>query len=215
MRGDAARLPFAGAAFAAIVSNHSLEHFEDLGGALAEIGRVIERRGALYVAVPDASTLTDRLYRWLGRGGGHVNPFTSAAEVASAVEAATGLKLAAAKTLCSSLSFLNRRNSPRPMPWRLVPLGAGYEWTLFLWAWFSRRLDRLFGTRTSVYGWALYFGDIAEPVDTTTWVNVCIRCGSGFAIDFLRREGAVHRLVPGIRVYRCPQCGAVNPFSAA
>ena len=37
---DAARLPFRDHCFDLIVSNHSLEHFEDLAGALAEIGRV-------------------------------------------------------------------------------------------------------------------------------------------------------------------------------
>ena len=74
---DAARLPFADRVFDAVISNHSLEHFDDLAGALAEIGRVLKPSGALYIAVPDASTFCDRLYRWLARGGGHVNPFTS------------------------------------------------------------------------------------------------------------------------------------------
>src|SRR4051812_26475889 len=70
--GDAARLPFATAAFDAIVSNHSLEHFVELEPAVREIGRVLKPGGALYIAVPDATTITDRIYRWLGRGGGHV-----------------------------------------------------------------------------------------------------------------------------------------------
>ncbi len=213
VRGDAAHLPFAAGVFAAVISNHSLEHFTDLAGALSEIRRVTARGGALYVAVPDASTLTDRLYRWLGRGGGHVNAFTSAEDLAAQIERATGLHLAAAKTLCSSLSFMNRRNSPRPLPKRMYLLGAGYEWTLFLWAWLSRRVDRWFGTRWSVYGWALYFGALPEPIDPATWVNVCIRCGSGFAALFLHRENLVRRVVPGLRIYRCAHCGAVNPFA--
>jgi ribosomal protein L40E len=48
-------------------------------------------------------------------------------------------------------------------------------------------------------------------VDTTGWVNVCIRCGSGSAEDVLKPLGAL----PGLRVYRCPRCGAKNPFFAA
>ena len=76
------------------------------------MGGVIRPGGALYVAVPDASTVTDKVYRWLGRGGGHVNAFVSAADVAERVERGTGLGLAATRTLCSSLSFLNRRVAP-------------------------------------------------------------------------------------------------------
>src|SRR5690242_18054825 len=72
IQSDAAKLPFANQTFAAVISNHSLEHFDALAGALREIGRVIQPGGSLYVAVPDASTWTDKLYRWLGRGGGHV-----------------------------------------------------------------------------------------------------------------------------------------------
>ena len=69
-QADAARLPFADATFDAVISNHSLEHFHDLAGSLAEIGRVLKPTGALCVAVPDASTFCARLYRWLTRGGG-------------------------------------------------------------------------------------------------------------------------------------------------
>jgi len=73
VQADAAALPFRDRAFAGIIANHSLEHFEDLDGALREIGRVIAPNGGLFVAVPDASTVTDKLYRWLATGGGHVN----------------------------------------------------------------------------------------------------------------------------------------------
>src|SRR5262252_7428578 len=71
--GDAARMPFAGGVFDLIVANHSLEHFVELEATVREIGRVLRPGGALFVTVPDATTLTDRIYRWIGRGGGHVN----------------------------------------------------------------------------------------------------------------------------------------------
>ena len=212
IQSDAAKLPFRNRTFAAVISNHSLEHFDDLTGALREIGRVIQPDGSLFVAVPDASTLTDKIYRWLGKGGGHVNAFTSAEETAALIAAATGLHHVATRTLCSSLSFLNRRKSPRPTPRRLLLLGGGYEWSLFLYAWLSRRLDRWLNTRTSVYGWAFYFGNVAEPIDTTTWVNVCLRCGSGCPAATLLREFRVRIRFPGLRVFRCPQCGAMNPL---
>lgn len=213
VQADAACLPFADRTFAAVISNHSLEHFDDLNGALCEIRRVIKLQGSLYIAVPDASTVTDILYRWLAAGGGHVNAFTSPEETAALIERATGLPHKATKLLCSSLSFLNRRNSPRPIPRRLLLLGAGYEWTLFLFAWISRWMDRRFDTRTSVYGWAFYFGHNLQEVDIETWRNVCIRCGSGHAVSSLKEHGVIHSTLLGMRIFRCPECGATNPYA--
>jgi SAM-dependent methyltransferase len=201
VQGDASHLPFADASFAAVISNHSLEHFDHLDSVLREIGRILRRDGALFVAVPDASTLTDRIYRWLGRGGGHVNPFTNAEAVARQIEHATGLPHVATRTLWSSLSFLNRNVCPRPLPLRLWLLGGGFEWVLRAYVRLSRRIDRALGTRTGVYGWAFYFGAIPEPVDAAEWRNVCIRCGSGTPDESVR----------GKRNYACPTCGAVNP----
>jgi SAM-dependent methyltransferase len=201
VQADAALLPFADASFAAVVSNHSLEHFDQLEGVLREIGRVIRPDGALFVAVPDASTLTDRIYRWLGRGGGHVNPFTNAGELAQLIEHTTGLRHVATRTLWSSLSFLNRHVCPRPLPLRLWLLGGGFDSVLRTYVRLSRRLDRALGTRTGIYGWALYFGTIPEPVDTTGWPNVCIRCGSG----------SPPNAIQGKRGYHCPNCGVLNP----
>ena len=68
-------MPFGSAAFDLVVSNHSLEHFVELEPTLREIGRVMRPGGTLYIAVPNTATLSDRIYRWLARGGGHVNPF--------------------------------------------------------------------------------------------------------------------------------------------
>ncbi len=213
VQGDASRLPFAGRAFAAVVSNHSLEHFEDLRGALSEIARVLQPEGALFVAVPDASTLCDKIYRWLSNGGGHVNPFTSAKELAAAIERATGLPHVATRTLFTSLSFLNSRNSPAPRPRRLLLLGNGSEWSLFLYAWLSRAIDRRFGLRTGVYGWAFYFGRIPGAIDTRAWVNVCLRCGAGNPSERLKEDCLLPKRLLQPRQYRCPQCGARNPFA--
>lgn len=211
VRADARELPFPDQSFAAVIANHSLEHFNDLDRALSEIRRVVRPGGSLFVAVPDASTLTDKLYRWLAQGGGHVNPFTSAQEAVIVIERATGLPHVATRLLYSSLSFLNRRNAPRPRPRRLLLLGAGFEWSLFIYAWLSRRVDRLLRTRSSIYGWAFYFGAIGQPVDTAAWVNVCIRCGSGCPASTLKATNLVRLGL--IRTFRCAQCNAINPFA--
>src|SRR5215472_7125151 len=76
VRADAARLPFPDHSFDAVVANHSLEHIHGLREALAEIGRVVRPEGSVFVAVPDASTFSDRLFRWIYRDeSGHINPF--------------------------------------------------------------------------------------------------------------------------------------------
>jgi SAM-dependent methyltransferase len=214
VRGDAGELPFADHTFAAVIANHSLEHMDDLDRSIHEIGRVLLQNGCLFVSAPDTSTVTDRLYRWLARGGGHVNAFTSPDELAHRIERGTGLGLVAIRTLCSSLSFLNARNSPRPRPQRLLLVGGGHEWSLFVYVWLSRRLDRTLNLRTGIYGWALYFGALAEPVDTGTMRNVCIRCGSGHPASSLTQSGRVRSIWIGLKVYRCPDCGATNPLIA-
>jgi SAM-dependent methyltransferase len=210
-QADAAHLPFPDRAFDAVISNHSLEHFHDLGGSLAEIGRVLKPTGALYIAVPDASTFCDRLYRWLARGGGHLNPFTSAPELAGVIERATRLSHVNTRTLCTSLSYLNRRNNPPCGPRRILVVGGGLEASLHLFTWFARLADRLFSTRLGVYGWALFFGNIPVPVETHAWTNVCVRCGSGMSSEFLDESNRVRRRFL-IKVYGCPNCGTTNQF---
>jgi SAM-dependent methyltransferase len=212
VRADAAALPFRDHCCAAVIANHSVEHFAALDQALQETGRVLRKGGALFVAVPDATTLTDRLYRWLGRGGGHVNPFTSAAGLVRRVEALTGLKHCGGRVLCTSLSFLNSRNHTEPAPRKLLLLGGGHEGVLRWLNGLLRLADSLLGTRTCVYGWALYFGVVPEPIDERTWVNVCVRCGQGHDAGALLNADLVRRRLGWLRFYTCPSCGVSNLF---
>jgi SAM-dependent methyltransferase len=188
VQADASALPFANDVFDAVISNHSLEHFAELDRALAEIGRVVKRDGALFVAVPDASTFTDRLYRWLARGGGHVNAFACPEAVASRIERATALSHVATRVLHTSLSFLNPRNRTAPAPRRLWILFGGREPVLMALNFALRLADRLFGTRWSVYGWALWFGRVVEPPDVRPAWHVCVRCGAGHAAGSIIRR---------------------------
>jgi SAM-dependent methyltransferase len=208
VRADAARLPFPPACFDLIVSNHSLEHFAELEDTVREIGRVIKPEGVLYVAVPDASTFTDRVYRWLGKGGGHVNPFRSPGEVICLVAKWTPLSHRSTTVLFSSLSFLNVHNFTARPPRKIALFAFGNERFLAWFTWALRRLDRAMGTRLSVYGWAFQFG--GTPPETAAWINVCVRCGSGAPEAYLRQAGAVGRVWGGMEAYTCPQCGARN-----
>jgi SAM-dependent methyltransferase len=207
---DAARMPFRAEAFDAIISNHSLEHFAQLEATLQEIGRVMKREGALYVAVPDASTLTDRIYRWLARGGGHVNAFRTRRDVIAPVERLTGLRHRSTHVLYSSLSFLNRRNRTAPAPRKIWLFFNGNERFLAVLMWTLRGLDRRLGTRWSVYGWEFHFGggpmpERSIPERTAPWMNVCVRCGAGFPAAYLLAKAAGRG-----PVYHCPECGGFN-----
>ncbi len=209
---DAGALPFASRSFALVVCNNSLEHFADPGRALAEISRVLEEEGTLFVTAPDAGALADRLYRWLARGGGHVNRFYSPGDVISLVRPATGLECKASKTLFASFSFLHPRNRGARPPRRLWLLGMPGARALRLATYLFRLCDRAFGTRLSVYGWAFYFGALPVAADTRPCPNVCICCGAGRPSRQLREDGALLRgcWPPA---YKCPACGCRNLYT--
>lgn len=206
---DAARLPFQSNSFHLVISNHSLEHFPALESALAEVGRILRHDGVLYVSVPDATTVTDRIYRWLGRGGGHVNPFRSPGEVARLITRLTGFPLRSTTVLFSSLSFLNRYNFVSRPPRRIAFFAFGNERFLAFFTWALRSLDRRFGTRLSQYGWSFRFGNTTAPENPEVWVNVCVRCGSGHSEPYLRKHAAIRSRL-GFQTYRCPACGGFN-----
>jgi SAM-dependent methyltransferase len=199
--GDAARMPFATACFAAVISNHSLEHFVELDATVREIGRVLRPDGDLYVAVPDATTITDRIYRWLGKGGGHVNAFRRPEDVIEVVERLTGLRHRGTRPLISGLSFLNARNFATRPPRKIALFAFGSERFLAAGLWAFKWIDRVAGTRLSHYGWAFYFGSVEMPRPAEVWRDVCVRCGAGHPTDRLPSRGLS---------YRCPNCGGWN-----
>jgi hypothetical protein len=171
---------------------------------LAEMGRVVRRSGSVYVAVPDSTTVSDRLYRWVYHGGGHVNPFRSPLDVTDQIRRHIPLPPAGYRVLRTSFGFLERSNfRPRP-PRRMWLFCNGHYAAVTLLGYLARLMDRLFRTRLSVYGWALYYGAISEPVDTEVWSNVCVRCGSA---------QPARDLHPRMLVYTCPVCGAWNLFT--
>jgi SAM-dependent methyltransferase len=211
---DAAHMPFASRSFDLIISNHSLEHFPELEETVREIGRVIRPRGVLYIAVPDAGTLSDRIYRWMARGGGHVNPFRAPGEVTGLVERLAGLRLRSSRVLYSSLSFVNAHNIAGRPQRKSAIFAYGNERYLAALMWTLRQVDSRFHTRLSHYGWAFYFGEVDLPEKLEAWINVCVRCGSAQAVTFLRKVGAIPPILRAVQSYRCPDCGGFNLLSA-
>jgi SAM-dependent methyltransferase len=210
--GDAARLPCASQSFDLVISNHSLEHFPEFESTVRELGRVIRPDGALYIAVPDAGTLCDRIYRWMGRGGGHVNAFRAPSDVTEPIERLTGLRMRSQQVLYSSLAFLNRQNLAGRPQIKSVLFAFGNEHYLAALNWLLRRIDGALHTRLSHYGWAFYFGTVDLPATLEAWPNVCVRCGSAHAVEYLRTVGAAPNRGHFLQRYRCPACGACNLF---
>jgi SAM-dependent methyltransferase len=207
---DSAHLPFRDGAFDTVVANHSLEHVADLQATLAEVGRVIQADGVFYASVPDAKSLADRIYRWLGRGGGHVNAFAAEADLRLQVERVTGLPCRSARLLFSSFSFLGPRS--RANRWQhklLLFFGAPHAVVAGL-AGLLRWLDVLFRTQFSRYGWEYLFGSYPQPLPSRCWTNVCSSCGKGVPSSELPETpilGGGGRLSP---IFRCPGCGSWN-----
>ena len=214
VQADALCLPFPDRSFDAVIANHSLEHVHHLSGVLAEIGRVVRAEGSLFVAVPDASTFSDRLFRWVYReDSGHVNPFVSADALTAEITNATGLGLAARRDLYSSFEYLNRYYFGARTPWRLRLIGSGSRRSVVVLSYVTRLFDRAVGTRTSAYGWALYFGNVGEEVESAAWRNVCVACGSGSPATWLVTSGLVQRHFFVLRSYLCPNCSAFTLFT--
>lgn len=208
---NAACLPFLDHSITAIILNHSLEHFDNLSACIIEIARVIAERGYIYIAIPDATTVSDRLYRWLG-GADHVNLFPDVHYIPQLITQATGLPLAGIRVLYTSLSFLNRYNLQGRIQRKLWLVGGGYE-TVLRWLTFAFRwIDRLFKTRLSIYGWSYYFGFDLD-INELSWSNVCIRCGAGHSAAFLKEKRLVIHRRFQLRVYHCPHCGTKNFYT--
>jgi len=214
IQADAGSLPFPGQCFDAVIANHSLEHIRGLAAALGEIGRVIRADGRIFVAVPDASTFSDHLFRWIYQdASGHINPFCSAGTLAADITHATGIRLAATRPLYSSFEYLNRYYFPARTSWRLRAIGNGSRRSIVWLSYAARLFDRVFHTRASAYGWAFYFGNIGEDVAEDSWSNVCVGCGAGYPAAWLLDQDLVHRRRLFFRAYSCPACGSGNLFT--
>jgi SAM-dependent methyltransferase len=207
-------LPFANRSFDLIVCHHTLEHFRDIPGTIREIRRVLKPDGRLFVTVPDGASFSDRLYRLLLCGGGHMQRFRLE-DLARDIESGTGLHLAARQDLFTSFLFLDKRNFvpaplgalPGPLPRRMRWLGTLPSWSFAFARLFlnlaTRAADGCFATRFSLYGWALAFGpeEVSPQIEPGSW-NVCMSCGAGFDEPPAKRFAWL--------LYRCPYCSAVN-----
>jgi len=120
---------------------------------------------------------------------------------------------AGTQELGSGLSFLNAHNFLAPPPRKIALFAFGNERFLAVLLWLLRRMDRAFGTRLAIYGWAFYFGSAEPPKELDLLSNVCVRCGAAHSADYLRAQATGWRKVLGNESYRCPACGGFNLLS--
>ncbi len=206
-------LPFSSESFDLVICHHSLEHFGNLTGSIREIRRVLKPMGRMFVSVPDGLSFSDRLYRCLFCGGGHVQCF-SFDTVVSAIESGAVLHLEGWMELFSSFIYLNKQNfvaaprgrSPGPLPRRMRWLGqlprVCFDMARIGLNIGTRLIDLCLRTRLARYGWALAFGPAPSRPEFSpgSW-NVCMSCGAG--VDRVGKRVAWF-------FYRCPSCFSLN-----
>ncbi len=223
---DSGALPLASASFDVVVCNHTLEHFESLNEAVGEINRVMRPGAFLWAAVPDGFSFDDRLYRWVFRGGGHVNQFSLRSFI-QALEDGTQLQARRCKKLHTGFIYLKPPPPERLQhyPRRARPLGwippRLLEAFVRVLHYAVRRLDGWFQRSWSLYGWGVVFERVEaqeglqpSSISQLEWIppdiNVCFSCGAGHPAASL-----IPRLDRFLlwKVYRC-SCGKRNFFFA-
>jgi len=208
-------IPLADCSIDAVVCHHTLEHFDHYRKALSEIARVLRPEGWLWIAIPNGYGFDDRLYRFVFAGGGHVNRFTREGLVED-VRTITGLTPVAMCDLFSSFIYLKK---PSPSELRYYPRFARWVTALpsplltsgILSINFATRIvDKIFGYRSSQYGWGFVFSKTQMTVAKfASCFNVCWRCGSGHVFDIIKRA-----TIFGLGFYHCPNCKELNSMVA-
>jgi len=211
--GKSDQIPFSSASFDLVILNHGLEHIFAVEDTLREVGRVLKPDGRLVVSIPNGYSLCDSIYRFVFKGGGHVNRFTRPRAV-DLVERYAEVQLVSWHKLYSSFAYLYRLAQAldtrsmsllrRQRALDKLPRSTLYAGQRALYR-TTRLADRLFHTNLAVYGWAFYFAHSNQtPTEQPAYLNVCINCGSGHPASQLENGSRSS--------WRCSACNTVNPF---
>jgi SAM-dependent methyltransferase len=211
---ESSSIPLASSTIDFVICHHTLEHFATYRTTLDEIRRVLKPDGILWIAVPNGFGLDDSLYRFMFKGGGHVNRFSKKALI-DEVQELTGTHLIQTIDLFSGFVYV-KRPLPNVLPYlprraKLLacsPTGINIA-MIFILNIGTRLLDRVFNTRLSQYGWGFVFARQAISVESQlSCFNVCWQCGAGHSAAkiALTKSGRWF----GFCFYTCSLCHAVN-----
>ena len=103
---DAGCLPLRDHSIDVVICNNTLEHFDRAHDTVLEIDRVLGSGGHLWVSVPNGFSFDDGLYRFVFKGGGHVNRFTLSSLLRT-IESGTHLSAQSYKMLYSGFVYLS------------------------------------------------------------------------------------------------------------
>lgn len=181
---DAESLAFASRTFDAVIANFSFEHFARPDRVIGEVDRILRERGLLYISIPNAAALEDRLFRLMGGGRYHLQGY-SFHSLLRLVYQYTTLKL---------VSFADW---PAGYTWLQTPPSGGFlrrivSRCLLL----ASGLLRHYGRADS--GWIMLF-EKTRSRGFRNITHVCRYCGAG---AFLDKQAS--------SLWRCGQCGKSN-----
>lgn len=180
-QGQAERLPYPNRTFDLVIANFVLEHVTGFRAAIEEVARVLTPDGYFYMAVPDARSFEDWLYRGLYAGGDHLQRHTVESVLAT-VYGRTTLKLLAYTEWPSGFTFLGEHEGLRALTNALVT--ACHE-TL--------------GVDLRARGNYLFVFQAQRGLGRRVFTAVCGYCGSGTTES-----------VASAATWTCPACGRVN-----
>jgi SAM-dependent methyltransferase len=118
-QAHAERLPYPDSTFELIICNFILEHVTGFTAAIGEIARVLTTGGHFYMAVPNAHSFEDLLYRGLYAGGDHLQRHTFESVLAT-VYGQTSLKLISYIEWPASFTFFEDYEGLRAFTTRVV-----------------------------------------------------------------------------------------------
>jgi SAM-dependent methyltransferase len=206
-RGDLARLPLRDATFDLTVCHYVLEHVTELEACAGELARVTRPGGTLYLSVPRAASFDDRLYRFAGYFAKY-----ALGKFRKRIEHQQRFDLPSVLARFARLGF-------EPTAHAFVP--AGFSWMN------DPRTKPLQGAFTDALAWlhrhtgvdlardanfVLTFRRVAAPAagpdparlpGRRRVTHVCRECGEHAVVEAAR---------PWPARWRCPWCGAANPF---
>ncbi len=188
--GTAEKLPYDDQSFKLIIAHFVFEHFADFAAALKEADRVLSRDGLLYMALPDARSFDDQLYRAIFAGGGHLQQPTLE-WVIREVYRNTSLKLISYADWPAGMSFLGDHEEMRTFVFAVLNA-------------FQRTTGDDLRARSS---YVMLFRK-ETGIGYRTIMRTCTYCGEGDGVDVSAPLGSE------AGNWICPACGCTNTLTA-